>query len=127
MIHVIPTNRQAWIAMFTLFAIITVGTLIMLNQLLIGLLVMLLSVLALTTLYHQSISTTSTVASTAAQSGAWQYDPQEPVLLTSIISADGETHTARVVPLEQREGHQLLLTIDGYLVIDSSGQVIYKL
>ena len=127
MIHVIPTNRQAWIAMFTLFAIITVGTLIVLNQLLIGLLVMLLSALALTTLYRQSISTASTVASTAAQSGAWQYDPQEPVLLTSIISADGETHTARVVPLEQREGHQLLLTIDGYLVIDSSGRVIHKL
>ncbi len=127
MTHVIPTNRQAWIALFTLFAIITVGTLIMLNQSLMGLLVVLLSVLTITTLYRQSISGASTVANAGTQSGVWQYDPQEPVLLTSVITADGETHTARVVPLEQRAGHQLLLTIDGYLVIDNSGRVIHKL
>lgn len=129
MTHVIPTYRQAWIALFTLFAAIIVSILIGLSQLPLGLLVVLLSALALVIWYRQFTSTTSSVASTASasQSSAWQYDPQEPVLLTSVMTADGETHTARVVPLEQRAGHQLLMTIDGYLVIDNSGRVIYRL
>ncbi len=127
MTHVFPTHRQAWIALLSLFTIITISLLIVSNQSLIGLLVVLLSILALTTLYRQSISSTSTGTGAAVQSGVWQYNPQEPVLLTSVVTVDGETHTARVVPLEQREGHQLLLTIDGYLVIDRSGRVIHKL
>lgn len=129
MTYVIPTHRQAWIALFTLFAAIIVSILIGLSQLPLGLLVVLLSALALIIWYRQFTGTTSSVASTASasQSSTWQYDPQEPVLLTSVMTADGETHTARVVPLEQRTGHQLLMTINGYLVIDNSGRVIYQL
>jgi hypothetical protein len=44
-----------------------------------------------------------------------------------ILAADGHTIPAWVVPMEQPEGHEMLLTSKGYVIVNGQGKVIHIL
>lgn len=51
----------------------------------------------------------------------------KPVAQRSIFTTEGATQSALVVSVEPTDGYQMVLTVDGYRLIDASGQVIYTL
>ena len=59
----------------------------------------------------------------AASAGiAWAPMPQR-----SISIAEGVTQSALVVPIKRADGFEMVLTVDGYMLIDQTGQVVYRL
>lgn len=50
--------------------------------------------------------------------------PREQLLLTG---ADGVARQAIVAPVEQSDGRRLVLTAEGYQLLDADGRVIYRL
>ena len=50
-----------------------------------------------------------------------------PVPQRSISTADGAVRPALVIPLDQADGFQMVLTGDGYALVDDAGQVVYTL
>jgi hypothetical protein len=59
-----------------------------------------------------------------ADVGAADATPQLPVQITL---EDGALHVARVVPSAANDEHTLLLTRNGYLVVNASGQVVHTI
>ncbi len=121
-------DRKSLMTAYVLAAIAVLTILTVIGQALVGVfLVLVASIMA--ALFYRSMSL-ATVAPSEARATTnprmWNYDPNEPVLLTSVVASDGELHTARVVPLEHNAGHQLLLTSKGYLVTDADGRVIHS-
>ena len=53
---------------------------------------------------------------------AWQ-----PVAQRMILTDDGATQSALVAPIERHDGYEMVLTIEGYKLIDRAGQVVYTL
>jgi len=53
---------------------------------------------------------------------AWVPMPQR-----SISTADGVTQSALVVPIKRADGYEMVLTVDGYMLIDQTGQEVYRL
>ena len=51
----------------------------------------------------------------------------EALPILQLTFPDGEVLAAREVPLPQPHEHQLLLTRQGYVVVNAAGQVIYQL
>ncbi len=50
-----------------------------------------------------------------------------PVAQRSVQIADGVTRQALVVPQTQTDDLQLVLTVDGYMLVNERGEVVYKL
>jgi hypothetical protein len=50
-----------------------------------------------------------------------------PMAQRSISTADGAERQALVVPSQQADGYQMVLTTDGYALVDDQGQVVYTL
>ena len=50
-----------------------------------------------------------------------------PVPQRSVSIAEGVTQSAQVVPMKRADGYEMVLTVDGYMLIDQTGQVVYRL
>jgi hypothetical protein len=51
----------------------------------------------------------------------------KPMAQRIISSADGATQPALIVPIERNDGYEMVLTVDGYRLIDDVGRVVYTL
>jgi hypothetical protein len=51
----------------------------------------------------------------------------QPVAQRTISSAEGTVQPALVVPIERDDGYDMVLTVEGYKLIDEAGQVVYTL
>lgn len=50
-----------------------------------------------------------------------------PVPQRSITTAEGTSQSALVVPIERNDGFEMVLTVEGYKLIDEVGQVVYTI
>lgn len=57
--------------------------------------------------------------------GRWR--PDLPRVQRMILTQRGTVRTAQVVPLRPLAGYQVVLTSDGYLLVDSEGRAIRRL
>lgn len=121
MARFLTIHRQTWAAGFILATLVMV---ILLSQSLLAGLIFLAGTLLLA-LFAGGSSASRNQVRPPRDSRA--HIPEEPVLLTNVITADGESHAARLVPLPQTTGHQMLLTARGYLVVDETGRVIHRI
>lgn len=48
----------------------------------------------------------------------------EPLVQRAIATPSGEVRQAIVVPVTQAEGYQLVLTVDGYMLLNERGDVV---
>ena len=121
-------DRRSVITTFVLAAVAVLAILSIIGQTLLGLfLVLVASIMAVLFYRSMSLATVAATASTTTNSPrVWNYDPNEPILLTSVVASDGEVHTARVIPMEHNAGHRLLLTAEGYLLVSADGRVIHN-
>ena len=51
----------------------------------------------------------------------------QPVAQRTISSAEGTEQPALVAPIERDDGYEMVLTVEGYKLIDQAGQVVYTL
>jgi hypothetical protein len=51
----------------------------------------------------------------------------QPMAQRTISSAEGTEHPALVAPIERDDGYEMVLTVEGYKLIDEAGQVVYTL
>ena len=51
----------------------------------------------------------------------------QPVEQRAISGAEGVTQPALVAPIERSDGYEMVLTIEGYKLIDEAGRVVYSL
>lgn len=121
-------DRRSLMTAYVLAAVAVLSILTLIGQAFVGVFLVLAASIMAALLYRSlSVATVAMpAASTSTQPRMWQHDPNEPVLLTSVVAPDGDVHTARVVPLEHNVGHQLLLTSTGYLVTNADGRVIHS-
>lgn len=67
-------------------------------------------------------------ASVLAASPAISVDPTTaPRAQRGVLAADGTERQALVVPAAAAEGYQTVLTIDGYVLVNAEGRVVYTL
>jgi hypothetical protein len=65
---------------------------------------------------------TSTTSPKRAAHINWQ-----PVAQRTISSAEGAMQPALVAPIERDDGYEMVLTVEGYKLVDRTGQVVYTL
>jgi hypothetical protein len=51
----------------------------------------------------------------------------QPVAQRTISTAEGVTQSALVTPIERKDGYEMVLTVEGYKLIDQSGKVVHTL
>ncbi|GAB4197643.1 MAG: hypothetical protein OHK0022_16100 [Roseiflexaceae bacterium] len=51
----------------------------------------------------------------------------QPVAQRTVYAADGSTRQALLVPIPQTDDFELVLTVEGYALVDESGRVVYRL
>ena len=51
----------------------------------------------------------------------------QPMAQRTISDAEGATQSALVAPIERGDGYEMVLTVEGYKLIDQAGQVVYTL
>ena len=51
----------------------------------------------------------------------------QPVAQRTISSAEGAMQSALVAPIERDDGYEMVLTVEGYKLVDRSGQIVYTL
>lgn len=51
----------------------------------------------------------------------------QPAAQRTIYAADGSTRQALLVPIPQTDDFELVLTIEGYALVDESGRVVYRM
>jgi hypothetical protein len=119
MVQVRTLRRRSWAGMVWL-SVVALAILIAAINGYIGLL-LIASATALATIIVLGAGTRPAKRMISAQI-AW-----EPVAQRSISTAEGATRSALVTGIEQTDGYQMVLTIDGYRLIDANGQVVYTL
>jgi hypothetical protein len=119
MVHVQAQRHRSWAGIVWLNAV-ALGVLI---AALSGSLVVLLVVasIALASLLALGAGLAHRAPSAPARI-AWAPVPQR-----SVSIAEGVTQSALVVPITQAGSYEMVLTVDGYMLIDQSGQVVYRL
>jgi hypothetical protein len=119
MIHVQAQRRWPWAGMLWLSAVV----LGVLAAAITGSLVILLVVasVALASIIAMGAGVANRRSSASARI-AWVPMPQR-----SISTADGVTQSALVVPIKRADGYEMVLTVDGYMLIDQTGQEVYRL
>jgi|GEM_PF-4157887 len=118
-------HRPTGIVIYGLVALATAITLLLLTQSLLAGVIFLAGMAGLGLLYRAGTIAGSRQEVRRLDSRA--YTPEEPAVITSITDNAGHERVARVVPLEQRGGHQMVLTAEGYAMVDRSGRVIHRL
>jgi hypothetical protein len=51
----------------------------------------------------------------------------QPMVQRTISSAEGTAQPALVAPIERDDGYEIVLTVEGYKLLDEAGQVVYTL
>ena len=51
----------------------------------------------------------------------------QPMAQRTISNVEGATQSALVAPIERSDGYEMVLTVEGYKLIDEAGQVVYTL
>ena len=51
----------------------------------------------------------------------------QPMAQRTISDAEGATQSALVAPIERGDGYEMVLTVEGYKLIDQAGQGVYTL
>jgi hypothetical protein len=124
MIHAEAPRRRPWagIAWMTAFAAGGVVTLINISAGL--LLIAFCTVLALVYIARPRllISRAPAAAQRRPAHIAWQ-----PMAQRTIVTADGAEQSALVAPIGESDGYEMVLTIDGYKLVDQAGRVMYTL
>jgi hypothetical protein len=59
--------------------------------------------------------------------GGAAYAAREPRAQRTVLLADGTARQAQVVPVPAVEGYQVVLTIDGYALVNDDGRIVYAL
>src|SRR5262245_48354863 len=119
MIYAQAPRHRSWVRMVWLSAV-AVGVL---AAAITGSLVILLVVasIALASIIAFGAGVASRAPSASARI-AWAPVPQR-----SVSFAAGVTQSALVVPMQRADGYEMVLTVDGYMLIDQTGQVVYRL
>jgi hypothetical protein len=95
-----------------------------------GALVLVVALVALAPLLRSVDQRNGHTTSTAEP--APTYDPigddsdNAPMVEQHIITSNGDTQRAWVVPMEHMGEHQLVLTREGYKLVDGTGRAVYK-
>jgi hypothetical protein len=118
-------HRPTGIVVYGLVALATAITLLLLTQSLLAGIIFLASMAGLGLLYRAGTIAGSRPEVRQLDSRA--YTPEEPAVITRITDTAGQERVARVVPLEQSGGHQMVLTAEGYAMVDRSGRVVHRL
>lgn len=124
MTHFSTTHRPTWVALYLLAAAATVLALIALTQSYVGGLIFVVGVILSVLLYRISNGARLSPSRVSAQSSTYDYHHREPMIRRTLLTADGQVRGAWVVPMERMRGHELLLTADGYILVDETGRVI---
>src|SRR5690349_3676719 len=128
MTRFLSQHRYIWIALAALVATVSMAIVIALSHPYAGIIAVLLIVGLLPALPRLlgSGADTRPRHTTTPQSIPFPR-PTEPLAQRIILTPDGETRVAQVVPLAQQDDHQLVLTVNGYMLLNENGQVIYTL
>ncbi len=51
----------------------------------------------------------------------------QPAAQRTVYAADGSTRQALLVPIPQTDDFELVLTVEGYALVDESGRVVYRM
>jgi hypothetical protein len=125
-------NKYTWtigtiIAAVAIAVVVTLITLPLLNAALVSLILIGVLVPSLLYVYHEKIAPSYATQPIGNARLPHEYESRLPMQQQTIMTNDGYTSKAWVVPVEQTEGYRFVLTADGYRVVDSTGQVVYTL
>ena len=121
MIHAEVPRRRPWVGIIWL-ATIALGALLVALHLYAGLLLAV------------SAALLATYVATLRPIMPQTFRPQRPANPTwkamaqrSIMAADGVEQAALVTPVAGESGHTMVLTVEGYKLVDEAGRVVYTL
>lgn len=121
MTHGMRLQRYGWLAPLAagLLALLALAL-----QLLPVAVALLLLASALLILILQMNALRPAVAPRSARSADFGSEAREQV---TMVTPDGEFYTAQIVPLPQTDGSSMVLTAQGYQIVDRDGRVLYRL
>lgn len=119
-------HKATWTALYALVAVVATIGLLVATQSLVGSVLLLVAVLAFAMLYRAERSVAARPGRHAGRPRPFIDAGQGPGALYDLTMADGRVLAARIVPIKQTEGHRLLLTATGYVVVDDTGRVVHR-
>jgi hypothetical protein len=121
MIHAEIPRRRPWVGVIWLVAI-ALGALLVALHLYAGVLLALSAALVATYIAALQPSMPRAARPRAAPRPAWQ-----PAAQRTIVTADGAEQSALVAPVAGESDLTMVLTVEGYKLVDEAGRVVYAL
>jgi hypothetical protein len=123
----VAQHRSMRFAAILLIAGVTLAVMAALSQTLLGIVAALLTTGVLLTLSHMFDSRPVVVVKAEPRVATTFARQRQPIRVRSIVLPDQTTRTAQVIPVEQADDLQFVLTVDGYMVVDGAGRAVYRL
>jgi predicted membrane metal-binding protein len=117
-------RSQAWAALYLVAAIVIVTAVALSATGLIALLLAVGFILALPYVAGYVLGLGRKQVATRRAPFAFSNEPASQI---SIITAEGATRAAKLVPVEQTENYRFVLTRDGYMLVNEQGRAIHTL
>jgi hypothetical protein len=115
-------RSQVWAALYLVAAVIIVTAVALSATGLIALLLAVGFILALPSMVGYALSLGR--KQVAARRVPFSFS-DEPASQISIITAEGATRTAKLVPVDQTDNYRFVLTRDGYMLVNEQGRAIH--
>jgi hypothetical protein len=123
----VAQSRSVRFAAILLIAGVTLAVMVALSQPLLGIVAALLTTGLLLTLSYALESRPVVVLAPEPRIAATFARQKQPITVREIILPDQTTRNAQVIPVDQADDLQFVLTVDGYMVVDSAGRAMYRL
>jgi hypothetical protein len=124
MIHAEISRSRPW-AGIAWVAALMIGGLIALINIYAGMLLIAFSTALL--VGYAALQWSRTLPASVASYSAPPRAAWQPMEQRTIATAEGVEQTALVIPIEQAAGYEMVLTVDGYKLVDGTGRVVYAL
>jgi len=124
MVHAEIPRRCPWVGMIWFVAIL-LGALLALINIYAGVLLIAFSTalaLGFATLQRSPAYRAPAARSREPRRIAWP-----PMAQRTVATPEGFEQAALVIPIERNDGYEMVLTADGYKLVDAAGRVVYAL
>lgn len=125
MLHVSSARKSDWNLSYILGVLATIATVVVLSIISVGFLVLFLIIGAVAALVYAGTSLFSPSSQTAASTQKPRAAPHQALTPVPVLTRTGEIQQAFAVQQDSGEGYQMVLTRQGYMMVDEAGKVVH--
>lgn len=125
MLHVSSAHKSHWNMSAILGILATIATVVVLSIVSVGFLVMFLTIGAVAVLVYAGTSLFSPLARAATSDQKPRATPRMALTPVPVLTRAGEIQQAFAVQQDSGEGYQMVLTRQGYMMVDREGKVVH--